>query len=224
MSNANSQPTFNVEDEVSNGIRLLGERRFEAAYTHFYQVIDELKRRQAGDASVSQDLAAAYDYAERSAYGQARGSDVSDSREWLLRALTAGECSAAIREQLLRASPNPHFELRGRMLTQLQVLSLEHMGLGNFDKALELARRSAKFQEDRQEHGTVPMFYLSACGNEAMVLFRQKRLDDALRAVNKALHSFDPESLDDADGLKCYAKLCEMKATIIGARNAKKLN
>lgn len=221
MTNADSTNPNLLLSLISEGVQQLGRKQFIEAYQRFWRAVCILKTQTNPDFS---KLLEAYDYAERAAAMQSREPNTEDASSWMELALAASENSAAVREQAIRASEQPEYEMRGRLLAQLQLLSVEHFGLRNFDKALAFAQRSQKFQEDYREDGTVPMFHLSACGNEAMALFRLGRLDEAMKAVNKALYSWDPETLEEVDGLKCFAKLCEFKATILGALAKKKLN
>ncbi len=221
MTNADSTNPNLLQSLISDGVQQLGRRHFIDAYQSFWRVVCILKTQTNPDSS---KLLEAYDHAERAAAMQSREPNIEDASSWLELALAVSENSAAVREQFIRSSAKPEYEMRGRLLAQLQLLSVEHLSLRNFEKALEFAKRSQKFQEDYREDGAVPMFHLSACGNEAMSLFRLGRLDEAMKAVNKALYSWDPETLNDADGLKCFAKLCEFKATILGVLAKKKLN
>lgn len=220
MNNADSTNKTDLSKLLSDGVQALGRRQWIDAYQNFWQAVCALK----ADATSPARLLEAYDYAERAALMQSREPNSPDSSSWLELALAASDNSATLRETIIRASNQPEYEMRGRLLTQLQLLSVEHAGLGNFEMALAFAKRSQKFQEDYREDGAVPIFHLSAYGNEAMALYGLGRVADAKNALDKGLYMWDPEKLEDVDGLKCYAKLCEFKATILGALAKKKLN
>lgn len=221
MSNADSMNNDDLAKRMSDGVQQLGRRQFLEAYQSFWSVVCALNTAASSN---TMKLLEAYDYAERAAVMLAREPNREDATSWMELALSASDNSADLREKIIRASQHPEYQMRGQLLTQLQLLSVEHLGLGNFEKALAFAKRSQKFQEDYRADGAVPMFHLNAYGNEAMALYRLGRVADAKNALDKILHMWDPDKLEDATGLKCYAKLCEFKATILGALAKKKLN
>ena len=207
----------------SEGQRQFGDKQFENAYNTFMSLVERITRGAHSD-TTSRILPGIYCRAESAAYAMSREPNIADARAWLERALVAGEAAVNSMEPLIRSGEVNDLEARGHMLAQLHTLSQQNMALGNHEKCIEIASRSMKFQEDFKDEGVVSMLYLSACGNKVLALLQLKRLDEALSAVNSALYSHDPEDMNDRDGLKCYAKLCEIKGTILGARNAKKLN
>lgn len=220
MNNAGSTNTLDVLARLSDGVHQLGRHLYQDAYADFWSVVCALKDSSADTAM----LLEAYDYAETAAVMASREPTNEQASSWLELALVSSNESATLREKIIRKSTAPEYEMRGRLLAQLQLLAVEHLGLKNFEKTIEFAGRSRKFQEDYREDGAIPMFHLSTYANEAMALFRLGRLSEAMDVLNKGLYSWDPETLADADGLKCFAKLCEFKVTVLRALAKKKLN
>lgn len=224
MKNANPKLTGDVAALFAEGIDSAKAKRFDAAYESFAAIIALLTSQDSAEGAFDADFLRAYDAIEQVANFLAETPNAPVSVEWLLKAADACEKSAAIRERIIRKSDRPEYQMRGRMLMQLQVNAGRYMMIRSFEKVIEVAQRSAKFQEDFNDEGTVPSFHLIACGNEAMAQLRLGRLKEAADVVNKGLYMWDPENLGDADALKSYAKLCELKCTILAASAKKKLH
>lgn len=225
MSNSKNDARFSEIDELIFALRqFIGQGLYESSFALGKDLIAKLDVQKDADAEQLDRLADAYKFSAMAARACASRPDEPGARDWMMTALDCEGKALDTREKFHEAVGRIKAEDCGALIAAAYVLAAGHVSLGNLESGLVYSKRCQDLQVKFADVGFMPEFYLGNKACEAKALLLMKRAPEALVAINEALATVELDQVSDANLLKQIADHCRLKATILGACNAKKLN